>query len=90
MERGPGGGNLGGLPNVGGNAEVVSSPSLGILVPFDDPAKLQAAIDDALAREWDRKRIMQHAHDNSWDERIALLATHFQAIAQGKPGRAKY
>ncbi len=74
-----------GLPvittDVGGNAEVVSDPSLGTVVPFGDAAALQAAIDAGLRRDWDRDAILAHARANSWDSRVAILLEEFRALA---------
>ena len=67
---------------VGGNAEVVSSPDLGTIVPFGDADALHAALVEALGREWDRERIIAHARENTWDSRIAALMTHYQRIVR--------
>ena len=55
---------------VGGNAEVVSSPALGAIVPFWDGAAFAKALDDALRRAWNRDAIVAHAHANTWDMRV--------------------
>ncbi len=74
-----------GLPvvttDVGGNAEVVTAPHLGRIVPFGDGDALQAALEDALARDWDRDAIVAHARDHGWDRRVAQLAAAFRRIA---------
>lgn len=80
-----------GLPvvttDVGGNAEVVCDPSLGLVVPFGDTGALRDAIAQALRTNWDRRRIVAHAQSNTWDGRIALLEAHFrEMVAQN--GRA--
>lgn len=67
---------------VGGNAEVVSSPDLGTIVPFGDADALHAALAQALDRRWDRQRIIEYARDNTWDSRIAALMSHYRRIAQ--------
>jgi teichuronic acid biosynthesis glycosyltransferase TuaC len=67
---------------VGGNAEVVSSPELGTIVPFGDANALHAALVDALDRDWDRDRIVAYARANTWDARIAALMTHYRQIAR--------
>ncbi len=73
-----------GLPvittNVGGNREVVNSPELGEVLPFDDGELLVAAIANALRHPWDRHRIRRHAEENTWDTRVTVLEKHFQAI----------
>lgn len=76
-----------GLPvvttRVGGNAEVVCSGDLGVLVPFGDRSALVAAIDAALRRPWDRQAILDHAADNTWDRRIERLVATFQDVYAG-------
>lgn len=78
-----------GLPivttDVGGNREVVSSPDLGIVVPFGDSGRLVTAIAHALSRDWDRACILAYARDNTWDNRVAVLVEHFREMA--KPRR---
>ena len=90
-----------GLPvvttDVGGNAEVVANPTLGILMPFGDPDRLAQAIADALVRDWDRDAIVAYAASNSWERRVRTLADEFAAIAlrhagtntrrRGSPGK---
>jgi teichuronic acid biosynthesis glycosyltransferase TuaC len=79
-----------GLPvvttRVGGNAEVVASPEVGTLVPFDDAAALCDALADAMTRTWDRKRIVEYARQNSWDRRVDTLRRRF--VEMKKTARA--
>jgi Glycosyltransferase len=74
-----------GLPvvttDVGGNAEVVCKPELGKVVPFGDRRALSQAIADTLEIDWDRKEIVNYAHANSWDQRVAVLISEFKQIA---------
>ena len=74
-----------GLPvvttNVGGNAEVVCAPSLGIVVPFGDKAKLEEAIERALSISWDRDAIVAYARSNEWERRIDLLVGELSLVA---------
>ncbi len=74
-----------GLPvvttRVGGNAEVVSNDALGILVAFGDAAALEAAVDAALARDWDRSALRRHAEANTWDRRVQVLVDEFVGLA---------
>jgi glycosyltransferase involved in cell wall biosynthesis len=76
-----------GLPvvttRVGGNAEVVCQPELGIVVPFDDGDALRDALAQALAQPWDRSAIRRYAERNSWPGRISDLVGEFHAIAAG-------
>lgn len=74
-----------GLPivttRVGGNAEVVASDEVGMLVPYGDAAALKSAIDAALAKDWDRQAIIDHARANAWQTRIPQLVGAFQRIS---------
>ena len=74
-----------GLPvvttDVGGNAEVVCRPELGSVVPFGDPEALRVALEEALAKEWDRSSILAYAQDNRWESRVELLQQRFEALA---------
>lgn len=78
-----------GLPvvttNVGGNAEVVCRPELGTMVPFGDAGALATALNDALARSWDRQAIRAYAEANSWDDRVQRLVKAFQSLVQKAP-----
>ncbi|MDR1424005.1 MAG: glycosyltransferase [Azoarcus sp.] len=73
-----------GLPvvttDVGGNREVVCRPELGELVPFGEPSALEAALEHALARSWDRAAIRRYAESNSWDGRIDRLCRVFTEL----------
>ena len=73
-----------GLPvvatDVGGNAEVISAPWLGSIVPFGDGAALGAALDQALTRDWDRQAIIDHARANSWDTRVEVLLRIYDQV----------
>jgi len=74
-----------GLPvvttRVGGNAEVVSRPDLGVLVPFGDQQALTVALREALQRTWDRAAIRAYAEANAWDGRIEVLVAEFSRLA---------
>jgi len=65
---------------VGGNAEVVSQPELGTLVPFGDREALTRAIDAALNRRWSREQILAYAAENTWDRRIDTLVDTFSEV----------
>jgi len=70
---------------VGGNAQVVCDARLGLLVPFGEPAELEAALDQALQRAWDAAYLRTYAENNAWDSRIELLVRHFHAVSAGNP-----
>lgn len=80
-----------GLPivttRVGGNAEVVNSEKVGLVVPFGDHDALRDALLEALRREWDHDAILAHARANAWEARIPRLVAEFEAImaAQSEP-----
>jgi glycosyltransferase involved in cell wall biosynthesis len=73
-----------GLPvvatDVGGNAEVVNSPELGAIVPFDDEPRLRAALAEALVKPWDRAALRRYAEANTWDRRIDDLEIEFHRL----------
>ncbi|WP_207802527.1 glycosyltransferase [Motiliproteus coralliicola] len=75
-----------GLPviatDVGGNAEVVSSGSLGAIVPFGDTEALTTALDNALRQLWNQGAIINYAKENSWDSRIAQLHQAFDQLME--------
>jgi glycosyltransferase involved in cell wall biosynthesis len=79
-----------GLPvvttSVGGNAEVVAHPGLGIIVPFGEREELERAMTEALLRNWDRASLVAHAEANGWDKRVAVLANEFSGIVAGEAG----
>jgi glycosyltransferase involved in cell wall biosynthesis len=74
-----------GLPvvatDVGGNSEVVKDVSLGTIVPFGDPETLEAALDEALGRNWNPDGIISYARANSWDRRVETLVEDFHVLA---------
>ncbi len=73
-----------GLPvvttDVGGNAEVVNSDKLGIIVPFGDETGLLSALNEALEKAWDRKEIIRYAEENHWDKRVDMLVNHLNQL----------
>jgi teichuronic acid biosynthesis glycosyltransferase TuaC len=50
---------------VGGNAEAISGPDVGFLVP-PEPPRFAAAIRAALTRAWDREAIAERARQRTW------------------------
>lgn len=65
---------------VGGNAEVVSSEDIGLLVPYGDAEALRDALARALATSWNKAAILEHARINAWQTRIPQLVSAFEAI----------
>lgn len=78
-----------GLPvvttRVGGNEEVVAEPDTGILVKWWDEDAFLAAIDSALARQWNRDAILAYARSHSWDDRIERLVAEFTNLGADGP-----
>lgn len=80
-----------GLPvittRVGGNAEVVSQPTLGELVDWWDAEAFAEAIDRALSRDWDRAAIIEYARSNGWEARVERLVAEFKEVSRrhGEP-----
>ncbi|MGQ9685782.1 MAG: glycosyltransferase [Thiobacillaceae bacterium] len=76
-----------GLPvvatDVGGNREVVARESLGSIVPSSDQAALTRALDEALARDWDRQAIRAYALENDWEGRVQRLLEIFGELYRG-------
>ena len=66
--------------DVGGNSEVINSQKLGTIIPFDDHDKLLAALDDGLAKQWDKAHIIQYAQDNQWNTRMDKLLNIFRSL----------
>ncbi|MCQ9377370.1 glycosyltransferase [Methyloversatilis sp. XJ19-49] len=73
--------------DVGGNREVVCRDDLGAIVPFDDGPALQEALRQALARDWDRDRILAYAKENEWDGRVATLVAAFRELFADRNAR---
>jgi len=73
-----------GLPvvttRVGGNPQVVSSPTVGELVDYWDADAFVAAVGRALERDWDRDAIVAYARSNEWGARIDVLEREFRAL----------
>lgn len=70
---------------VGGVPEAISSDDAGIMVPPEDPGALAAALDDALAREWDTERIAELGGRRTWDDVAEELMDVFAAVVENGP-----
>ena len=83
-----------GLPvvstDVGGNAEVVCREELGSIVPFGDATALQAALNAALSKDWDRKAIIEYAQANQWDKRVAQLLRAYDRLIDSTAARPEF
>ena len=78
-----------GLPvittDVGGNREVVCRDDLGAIIPFGAQAALTVAMENALARDWDRPAIIRYAEENGWARRVQVLTQTFQQLLVPAP-----
>ncbi len=63
---------------VGDNPVLVAPPERGLLVPVDDVAALEAALDEALGRSWDRGAIARSRADYTWDEAARQTSAFFR------------
>lgn len=71
---------------VGGIPEVLP-PQAGLLVPARDPAALAAALEQALARDWDHAAIRDHAAGFDWDDNVARLDAILTGVVQAHRAR---
>jgi teichuronic acid biosynthesis glycosyltransferase TuaC len=60
---------------VGGTPDLVTSSTLGTLVPPRNPAALAAALNEALATPYDPHAVAAAAPASSWDDSAAQLHT---------------
>jgi glycosyltransferase involved in cell wall biosynthesis len=65
---------------VGGNAEIVTSPTLGTLVPADDDRALGEAIQSALDQRWDAAILARHARRHSWEAATNDVLAEFRRL----------
>ena len=66
---------------VGGNAEIVTSSSLGTLVPAGDDAAFTAALREALQRPWAPEALVAHARQHSWERASQDVLAELRGIA---------
>jgi glycosyltransferase involved in cell wall biosynthesis len=72
--------------DVGGNAEVVNSPGLGVVVPFGDAGALQGAIEDLLTAPRDADPIHAYAGQHTWERQATTLLREFRSLAPVQDG----
>ena len=65
---------------VGGVPEILTSPTLGIMVPPDDPKALAQGLDDALARRWDEQEIARAGRARGWQAVADDMRREFLAV----------
>jgi len=69
--------------SVGGIPDVLTSPTLGVLVPPRDSAALAAALSDALGASYDPAAVAATAHVPDWERSASLLHQSLQtAVAE--------
>ncbi len=66
--------------DVGGNAEVVSSESLGFIVEFGDGQQLLDAIRRALETHWSVEELTRYAADNHWNKRVEPILAEYDRL----------
>ena len=66
---------------VGGNAEIVTSSSLGTLVPAGDDAAFTEALREALQRPWAPEALVAHARQHSWERASQDVLAELRGIA---------
>jgi glycosyltransferase involved in cell wall biosynthesis len=72
--------------DVAGNLEVVADDRVGLIFKLGDAEALDAALDLALGRQWDRDAIIAFARRHSWESRVEKLVAEFTAIAAAAAG----
>jgi teichuronic acid biosynthesis glycosyltransferase TuaC len=70
---------------VGGNAEVITSSDLGVLVPYFDEAKFGSELAAALRRDWNREKLIAYAQSNTWDDRVRAVLSAFSDVIGSEP-----
>jgi glycosyltransferase involved in cell wall biosynthesis len=71
---------------VGGNAEIVTHPGLGILAPPGDDDAFRDAILEALARSWDPAALAAHARRHSWEVAADQVLEEFRGLVPNSGG----
>jgi teichuronic acid biosynthesis glycosyltransferase TuaC len=71
---------------VGGNAEIVTSPSLGTLVPATDDAAFREALRATLERPWLPEALAAHARRHSWEQATRDVLTELHGLAARPSG----
>ena len=68
---------------VGGIPEVLP-PTAGVQVPAHDIGAISGALNEALARTWDREAILSHACNFRWDDNIDQLDAVLRQVATSR------
>ena len=68
---------------VGGNPQVVSSETFGLLADFWDESAFERALEIALyQRQWNTEALVSHANASGWDAPVQMLVSRFRDLAQ--------
>lgn len=82
-----------GLPvvasDVGGNAEVVCRESLGLIYAYGKEGALEAALEAALSRTWNREPILAYARENTWDLRVDQILRAVRTMTDPAAARTR-
>jgi len=62
----------------------VVTPDMGILLGFYEPKVIAKAIEKALDRDWDRKKISERMKDFSWEKTASEVGGIFKSVAAKK------
>ncbi len=66
---------------VGGNGEVIKSRDYGILVDPGNQEQLKDAMIQALEMEWDHRKIVEYAFQNTWEKVAQKVLNELREIA---------
>jgi len=75
--------------DVGGVPEMIPSMRFGLVVPPGDPARLEAALGQALRTDWDRDAIAAWGKSRNWEQVAAEAVEQLQAAADEWGERAR-
>lgn len=70
--------------NVGGIPEIIRSQDYGILVKDQDPMELAEAIKRALEKDWDCKKLIEYAQENTWAKCANRISQQFEEVIDNK------
>jgi len=69
---------------VGGVPEILTSADYGIMVSPGDGEALARAMLEAIDKTWDKKKLVDYAHANTWSERTQRLLKVYQSVLEQK------
>lgn len=74
--------------DVGGISEIVSSEDYGIVIEDRSMESVAGAIEKALARGWDREKIVEYARANTWHSVGERAYEFLNRVVEGREGAA--